>query len=95
MEKTKTMPAPQRAMNEEELKNTLIQVTQQNDMLKKKLQELMQQLNQQNVQMTFARLEFLFKILDKASFFTEEVTETAAKEIIEIMYPPKEEETKE
>jgi hypothetical protein len=95
MEKTKTMPAPQRAMNEEELKNTLIQVTQQNDMLKKKLQELMQQLNQQNVQMTFARLEFLFKILDKSSFFAPADVNTVVKEITEIMYPPKEEETKE
>jgi hypothetical protein len=78
----------------EELEKVAGQVSQQLEQAKAIIQQQRKQMDMMNMQQVAVRLEFLFKILDKEDFFAPDTIEKASEEIVSIMYPQPEEETK-
>jgi hypothetical protein len=70
----------EKKLSYEELNNVCMQLSEQNERMKAHIDSL-------NRQQMFARLEFLFKVLQHKDSFSEGIVARAASEISEIMYP--------
>jgi hypothetical protein len=70
----------EKKLSYEELNNVCMQLSEQNERMKAHIENL-------NRQQMFARLEFLFKVLECGASFPVEIFEKTVKEISEIMYP--------
>jgi hypothetical protein len=70
----------EKKLSYEELNNVCMQLSEQNERMKAHIENL-------NRQQMFARLEFLFKVLEYKGSFPVEIVEKTVKEVSEIMYP--------
>lgn len=82
-----TKGTPQK-MSYEELENVAAQLSQQNQQLYNRLQQV-------EVSNMLSRLEFLFKVVKNSNAFPTEFVDKCVKEIIDIMTIPEVEDTKE
>jgi hypothetical protein len=70
----------EKKLSYEELNNVCMQLSEQNERMKAHIDSL-------NRQQMFARLEFLFKVIEFKPSFPSEIFVKAVNEVSEIMYP--------
>lgn len=90
MEEKKVIDMPQRGNEEKPKKLSYEELEQVAHQLSEQTRQLYGQLQRENLNNMFRRLDYLFKVVENCHMFTQDFTEKCINEIVEVMTIPEE-----